>query len=111
MNELGALNQGGDSLEAVWAADLVVGMTTMLLMETLLLQRPHLSIIPRSLEAGWLPTLELGLTPVAKTREDIIYKLGSLDNDLAIKADTLPCDAVEKVLELVTLSLSPIHCS
>lgn len=104
--ELGTIDKSGNPWEAVWAADLVVGMTTMLLLETLLLERPHLSIIPRECEMRWLPTLELGLTPFATTREAIRTQLKSLKNDFSGSADRLPSGAVSKVLDLVSLSLN-----
>jgi hypothetical protein len=59
------------SLETVYIADLVVGMSTSLLVEAALLRRPTLSIVPRALERDWLPTTAAGFTPCVTRREDI----------------------------------------
>ncbi len=99
--ELGGVNRGGDPLEAVWAADLVIGMTTMLLLETLLLHRPHFSIIPRPMETAWLPTLVLGLTPFATTCDGIKRLLATGANDSADVDIALPTGATKRVLQLV----------
>lgn len=60
---------GGDPLPLLLGADLVVGMSTMLLLEAYLLRRPTLSILPRDAERHWLITLQAGLTPVVGTRQ------------------------------------------
>lgn len=60
---------GGDPLPLLLGADLVVGMSTMLLLEAYLLRRPTLSILPREAEREWLITLKAGLTPVVSTRQ------------------------------------------
>ena len=59
------------SLEVVHAADAVVGMTSMLMVEATLMQRPTLAILPRVQEAAWLPTLQAGLTPYACDRASV----------------------------------------
>jgi hypothetical protein len=102
LDELGAVNQGGDPLDAVWAADRVVGMTTMLLQETLLLERPHFSILPRRAEMHWLPTLELGLTPFVSTRTELRARLRSPATEWDIPAETLSKGALGRILKMVT---------
>lgn len=57
--------------ELVFAADLVVGMTTMLLAEAVALGRPVLSIVPRVCEAGWLPTSVRQIIPVVAEMTEI----------------------------------------
>ncbi len=99
--ELGGVQQGGDPLEAIWAADMVVGMTSMLLQETLLLEQPHFSIIPRTLEAEWLPTLAQGLTPYAVTKDDIHSLALRGGENFSSNAATLPKGAFGYVLDLV----------
>jgi len=61
-DELAAISAGGDPLEAVYASDLVVGMTSVLLFEAAVLRRPTLSVTPRESEAAWLSSIALGLT-------------------------------------------------
>jgi hypothetical protein len=56
---------GGDVLDLLLAADLVVGMTSMLLLEAHLLGTPVVSILPRECERSWLPILRTGTVPVA----------------------------------------------
>jgi hypothetical protein len=62
------VSRGGMPYELVYAADLVVGMTTMLLFEAALMGRPTLSIVPRAVEQTWLPGLQTGLIPCVGTR-------------------------------------------
>ena len=63
-----SVSQAEPSLEVIHAADAVVGMTSMLMVEATLMQRPTLAILPRVQEAAWLPTLQAGLTPYACDR-------------------------------------------
>ncbi len=44
-----------DPLELIYCADIVVGITSMLLMEAILLGKDVISIIPREIELGWAP--------------------------------------------------------
>lgn len=112
LNELGGVQQGGDPLEAVWAADMVIGMTTMLLLETMLLERPHLSIIPRAIEIEWLPTLKSGLTPFATTRKEIGPYLESVAGmDFSSSAAVLPGDALSAILGVVSRILDLERCA
>lgn len=57
--------------ELVFAADLVVGMTTMLLAEAVALGRPVLSIVPRVYEAVWLPASVRQMIPVVAEMTEI----------------------------------------
>ena len=63
------VSQQGEPLELVFAADLVVGMTTMLLQEAAIIGRPTLSIVPRSSETTSLPTVRASITLCVTTRE------------------------------------------
>jgi len=65
-------------LELTFCADLVVGMTSMLLMEAAILGRKTLSIVPRQLEKDWLPTVRRGTTPCVMNRADLTRALNSL---------------------------------
>ena len=65
------ISGGGSPLELVYSADAVVGMTSMLLLEAALLQRPTLAVLPRAVERDWLPTLRSSLTPCATTRAEL----------------------------------------
>ncbi len=99
--ELGMISREGDPLPLVWAADLVLGMTTMLLVETYLLGRPHLSILPRISERTWLYTLEQELTKTVCSREELLAILLSDCVCLNVGEDSLPTGAVNKLLDFV----------
>ena len=82
-DEFDAVSRHAESLEVVFAADLVVGMSTSLLVETALLGRPTMSIVPRAQERDWLPTTAVGTTPCIMQRADITPALAE-----ALKGDT-----------------------
>jgi hypothetical protein len=65
----------GDPIPMLLSADLVIGMTTMLLLEAYLLRRPTLSIVPRIAEREWLATLNGGLTMSVSTKEDLYMSI------------------------------------
>ncbi len=104
------ISLGGDPLPLVWCADLVVGMTTMLLVEAYLLGKPTLSILPRDSERSWLPTTAAGLTPVATNRHEIETQLQALlspDRPTASAAqDKLPAGASGNYAELIAKMLA-----
>ena len=62
--------------ESILTADLVVGMTSMLLFEAHLLGLPTLSILPLGREREWMPNTATGVTPVVSTREELSEFLG-----------------------------------
>ncbi|MFU8788429.1 MAG: hypothetical protein ACNA7G_05325 [Methylobacter sp.] len=97
--ELGMISQAGDPLPLVWSADLVLGMTTMLLLETYLLGRPHFAILPRAAERAWLYTLNEGLTQSVYTRRALRDRLALPYMPPYPSADTLPKNAVSRLLE------------
>ncbi len=73
-----AVNADGDPLEAVFAADIIVGMTSILLFEAAVMGLPTVSVTPRKLESAWLTSVGLGLTPQVCTREALQSTLQSL---------------------------------
>ncbi len=99
--ELGMVSQTGDPLPLVWAADLVIGMTTMLLIETYLLGRPHLAVLPRISEKTWLYTTSEGLTQTTFTREELRAFLSLPYEKLVPQGDMLPKDAVKILLSIL----------
>lgn len=66
--EIDLVSAGGSALELVYAADLVVGMTSMLLLEAEILGSPTLAVVPRAVERDWLPSIRRGGTPCVETR-------------------------------------------
>lgn len=61
--------------DVVFSSDLVVGMSSHLLIESAILRRPTLSILPRACEQEWLPTITAGLTPCTLTSEALYEQL------------------------------------
>ena len=53
-HEFDAISRDEPVLDLVYAADLVVGLTTILLSEAAALGRPVLSVVPREIEKSWL---------------------------------------------------------
>jgi hypothetical protein len=62
-----AIDRASDLHELCFAADLVVGMTSILLLEALLLGRPVLSVVPWAEEKSWLSPAAAGLIPCVWT--------------------------------------------
>jgi hypothetical protein len=65
------VSSSASPLESLYAADLVVGLTSMLLAEACLLERPTLSLVPRETEKAWLATVEIGAIPCVTMQEEI----------------------------------------
>jgi UDP-N-acetylglucosamine 2-epimerase len=64
-------SSGGDPLEVVWASDLIVGMSSTLLLEAALLGKPVISIVPRDSDKSLLVSTAVGLTACLSSREQI----------------------------------------
>lgn len=75
--EVDIVSQGGDPLELIWASDLVLGLSSIILMEAALAGRPTLSVIPRESERIWSPSVTAGLTPCVTTRDALKRELGN----------------------------------
>jgi len=67
--EVDHISEGGSAAEVVFAADLVVGMTSILLFEAALMECPVLSVVPRPEETQWLTAIGLGIVPAVHTRD------------------------------------------
>ena len=61
-----------DPLESVWKADFVLGMSSNLLIEAILLGKNVLSILPRYEEKEWMPELKNGFIPTVFDRNNLI---------------------------------------
>lgn len=75
------VSNSGSPLELIYTADLVVGMTTILLLEAAIIGCSTLSIVPRKSEKKWLPTIRSGMTHCATTRKEVKKKLSNLLRD------------------------------
>lgn len=71
VGEFDMIDAGGLPFPQIYAADLVVGLTTFALDEAALLGRPTLSILPDPSQASWLPSIACGITSVASARAQI----------------------------------------
>jgi hypothetical protein len=76
-NEIDFVSNGGNPLEVLWAADLVVGMSSMLLQEAAWLEKNTLSILPTASEHLRLTSIANGLIPYVTTREELRKALES----------------------------------
>ena len=65
------VSQTESSLEVIHAADAVVGMTSMMITEAVLMRRPTLAILPRECESAWLSAIKLGVPPHASDRGSV----------------------------------------
>lgn len=88
--EFDQVSMGGAPLELLFAADLVVGMTSMALAEAYLLGVATLAVVPRTVERDWLPMLRAGVVECAVNRTDLQRLLGKyLSNDHARMPDAI----------------------
>lgn len=71
LSEFDLVSHRGSPLEMLFAADLVVGLTSMLLMEAALLGTATLSLCLRHAETEWSPSARLGATLVVRTRDTL----------------------------------------
>jgi len=71
LNHFDFISSSEPAPDVAFASDLVVGMTSMLLLEAAAMGRPTFSIVPQPEEAEYLPTVACGVTPTASTREQL----------------------------------------
>jgi hypothetical protein len=104
--ELAAVSAGGDPLEAVLAADLVVGMSSALLEDAWLAGARVMAVLPRPEEKAWLQPVAQGHIPAAGNREDLRRLLPAV---LAVPAapvpDALAGTASSRIAELIERSV------
>lgn len=78
VEEFDEISTGGDSLEMIATADVVVGMSSMLLLQAYDIGVPCLAILPRGEELSWLPEVAAGRLPAATTRQEVQMHLQRL---------------------------------
>lgn len=84
---------GGVPLDLIYSSDLVVGMTSMLLLEAVLLGRPSLAVLAHVTEVDFLPNVRNGLTPNVLNRQDLRKILPNL-----FCTDTIPSYSERDIL-------------
>lgn len=77
-HEFDEVSYGGDPLEEVSTADLVVGMTSMLLLQAHDMGKRCMSLLPREQEKLWLPEVSSGVIPSITERNGLRALLLSL---------------------------------
>lgn len=78
LHEFDQISQGGSALELVYASDIAVGATSMLLFEAAILGIPSLSIVPRECERQWLPSVRMGLTKCVTSKGQLQKELKAM---------------------------------
>lgn len=105
LDEFDLVSNGGLPFELIYAADLIVGSTSMLLLEAVLLGRPTLSILPRAIEMDWLPSVRTGITACVTTREQLRATLIDLlhDDSSMLRAvdDVIPYGSLQRTVEFI----------
>jgi hypothetical protein len=110
VDEFDQVSQTEPSLDVIVGADAAVGMTTMLLIEALLLRKPTLSIVPREVERGWIATTHYGLTPCVTTQPAVSAAVARLldgshlPDDARVEA-VLPRDSLRRAVDAIAHAL------
>ncbi len=71
INEFDHICNSGNPYELILDSDIVVGMSSMLLLEAALIGKPTLSILPDPDELSWMPNNLEGNTHVVQTRDSL----------------------------------------
>lgn len=85
LKEVDYISKKEDPIELLFASDLIVGMSSMLLQEAAVMGLQTLAILPRATEKAFLPTTANGHTPTALTRETLLEFLSAFANGSAPK--------------------------
>ncbi len=97
VEEFDEISTGGDPLEMVATADVVVGMSSMLLLQAYDIGVPCLAILPRGEELSWLPEVAAGRLPAATTRQEVQMHLQRLlDMPRPLKLDLVEGDLEQR---------------
>lgn len=104
--EFDLVSSGGSAVDIVWAADLVAGMTSMLMTEAVLMNTPTLSILPRNCEKAWLPAIGMGLASCATERTELRELLGAMmkgdDAGMEVRSQVMfPSGSADRIAGLV----------
>jgi len=106
------VSRGGVALDWVYCADLVVGMTSMLLAEAQLAGLPVLAIVPRAVEIDWLPAFNRDQIAIVRNRAEFqqqfarqLQQIGLDANITPLIAKSFSCD--RQIAQLLSSLLSP----
>lgn len=100
VREFNTVSSGGDPLELLQSADLVIGMSSMLLSEAHTMGLPCLAILPREEEIYWLDETADGSVKSVTLRESIVPAIeGLLAFSLTLSStENVRVSAVEKMI-------------
>lgn len=70
-----------DPLESIWCSDVVLGMSSNLLVEAMILEKPVISILPRVKEIHWMSELETNAIKSIFSRTELRVAFNSLANE------------------------------
>lgn len=106
LDEFDLVSSGDSPFESIYAADLIVGLTTMLILEAALLGKLTLSVVPRAVETDWLPTVRAGVTPCVTTRRQLRTALVDLLYDSSRMQcinvdDVIPTGSMQRVVDFI----------
>jgi hypothetical protein len=82
-----ALSQSDGAFELLSCSDLVIGMTTMLIQESVWMGRCTLSICPERDDEARLPVLKNNLIPIAKNRRELVTLLLQFESKALVAPD------------------------
>lgn len=91
-----------NSLELVYAADIIIGSTSMLLTEAVLMQKPVLCIVPVPGEQNYLPSVRCGATVAAISREEVqreVKRICARPEEFIANKKFSPHDSTKKTIE------------
>lgn len=89
LDEIDLIDNSPDPLELILCSDIVIGSTTIFLLEAAYLGKPTLSIIPKKGEEEWCPGIVNKITPFAYTTEQIKSELNRYkkNHSMEVKID------------------------
>jgi hypothetical protein len=100
--EVSVISQGGSPWPLLHVSDIVVGMSTTVLQESVLLARPTLSVLPCESEKAWLPDGLASLIPCITTRAALQTALKTVIGPDSKQVDAVfPPNAIGKLMNLI----------
>ncbi len=79
LNEVDFISNGDDPLPYIFSSDLVLGLSSILIMEAAYAAKPTLSIVPRLEECNWCPSVLHNLTPCITTRSMLLEAIKNIN--------------------------------
>ena len=81
-DEVDQFSADGDPLELLWTADLVIGMTSMLVQESVWLGKRTIAVLPEELDRTRLSVLSNGEVRVVERKEHLIEVMQEFKEDI-----------------------------